>query len=154
MQTAVTAAISQAAVSAPTTLGIGTTTKKSDGATSIPDRGTLGKDDFLKLLLVQLRSQDPMKPMDDQQFTTQLTQFQTIKKLEDIETGIKALLDVQQLTQASGLIGKVVEGLSNDGQKVSGVVTEVSIVDGVAVLKVGDKELDLHKVTHVSEASK
>ncbi len=92
--------------------------------------------------------------MDDQQFTTQLTQFQTIKKLEDIETGIKALLDVQQLTQASGLIGKVVEGLSNDGQKVSGVVTEVSIVDGVAVLKVGDKELDLHKVTHVSEASK
>ncbi len=146
-------ATNQAAI--PTTLALGAgATNKSNNTTSVPDRGTVGKNDFMKLLLTQLRSQNPLKPMDNSEFTSQLVQFQPLQKLEDLDKNLAAMLDLQQLSQASSLIGKQVEGVANDGPKVSGVVTEVSIVNGVAVLKLGDKTLDLHKVTRVSEASK
>jgi len=74
---------------------------------------TLGRNDFLKLLVTKLQYQDPMKPMEDQAFIAQLAQFSTLEQMSNISEGIDAsnqwdFLQMQSInnTMAAGLIGK------------------------------------------------
>lgn len=76
---------------------------------------TLGKDDFLQLLVAKLQYQDPLKPMDDENFIAQLAQFSTLEQMSNISDGIESsnqwsFLQMQSLNNvmASGLIGKEV----------------------------------------------
>jgi len=77
---------------------------------------TLGKDDFLKLLVSKLQNQDPLKPMDDQSFVAELAQFSSLEQMNNIADGITkqnqlSYLQSQGLNNvmASGLIGKEVK---------------------------------------------
>lgn len=124
------------------------TTKKSSGTSTAPD--DLGKDDFMKLLLAQLKQQDPLKPMDDQQFIAQTAQFNSLEQMQTLNKTLTAVLDSQQLTESSALIGKTVAATGKDGKAVTGVVSGVSLVGGVAKLHVGDMTVDLDKVTKVA----
>ena len=76
---------------------------------------TLGRDDFLQLLVAKLQHQDPLKPMDDADFIAQLAQFSTLEQMNNISDGIATsnqwdFLQMQSLNNvmASGLIGKEV----------------------------------------------
>jgi flagellar basal-body rod modification protein FlgD len=66
--------------------------------------GKLGKDEFLKLLVAQMKNQDPLNPMDGQQMAAQLAQFSSVEQLvtanESLEA-IRAMLVAQKATQAS-----------------------------------------------------
>jgi flagellar basal-body rod modification protein FlgD len=81
--------------------------------------GLLGKDDFLKLLLTQLRYQDPLNPLEGTEFATQLAQFSSVEQLSNINTNLTQSLDATQiLSQSIGnalsatLIGKEVKASS------------------------------------------
>ena len=76
---------------------------------------TLGKDDFLQLLVTKLQHQDPLKPMEDENFIAQLAQFSTLEQMSNISEGIQTsnqwdFLQMQSLNNvmASGLIGREV----------------------------------------------
>jgi len=76
---------------------------------------TLGKDDFLQLLVTKLQYQDPLKPMEDENFIAQLAQFSSLEQMNNIAEGIQAsnqwdYLQMQSLNNvmASGLIGREV----------------------------------------------
>jgi flagellar basal-body rod modification protein FlgD len=76
----------------------------------------LGKDDFLKLFVTQLRAQDPLKPMDSSEFTSQLAQFSSLEQLTNINTGLTNMLAYQnsmQNTMAVSLIGQKVKVSGN-----------------------------------------
>ncbi len=69
----------------------------------------LGKDDFLKLLITQLRYQDPLSPLDQNQFLAQTAQFSSLEELQSIGRSIAALQTTTanaSLTQGAGLLGK------------------------------------------------
>lgn len=69
----------------------------------------LGKDDFLKLLITQLRYQDPLSPLDQNQFLAQTAQFSALEELQSIGKSIAALQTTTanaSLTQGAGLLGK------------------------------------------------
>jgi flagellar basal-body rod modification protein FlgD len=71
--------------------------------------GTLGKDDFLRLLITQLRYQDPLNPLDQNQFMTQTAQFSSLEALQNIDHGLSSLqttMNGSALTQAAGLLGR------------------------------------------------
>jgi flagellar basal-body rod modification protein FlgD len=77
---------------------------------------SLGKDDFLKLLVSKLQNQDPLKPMDDESFVAELAQFSSLEQMNNIADGIAqqnqmSFLQSQGLNNvmASGLIGKEVK---------------------------------------------
>jgi flagellar basal-body rod modification protein FlgD len=78
---------------------------------------TLGKDDFLKLFVAQLRSQNPLNPMDNTEFTAQLAQFSSLEQLSNINTQLHDLLLFQnslQNTLTNNLIGRQVKIPGNE----------------------------------------
>lgn len=78
---------------------------------------TLGKDDFLKLFVAQLRSQNPLNPMDNTEFTAQLAQFSSLEQLSNINTQLHDLLLFQnslQNTLTNNLIGRRVKIPGNE----------------------------------------
>lgn len=86
-------------------------------------KSELDKQDFLTLLVAQLQHQDPMSPMDDQQFTAELAQFSQLEQLTQINSGIGGLSQTtaqQQMVNAASYIGKDVravgDSLSIDGE--------------------------------------
>ncbi len=77
---------------------------------------TSNMNDFLKLLMTQLRNQDPTTPMDTGQFTAQLVQFASVEQQVNINTGVQSLIQLAQsnnVLQASALIGKTVTATAN-----------------------------------------
>ena len=121
---------------------------------SPPDRTTraasLAKDDFMRLLLAELLNQDPLDPMDDKDFMAQLAQFSALEELQGMNRTLKDFLALQELAQASALIGKTVSGYTIEGESWTGTVGAVIVRQGRAVLQVDGREMALNQVTSVS----
>ena len=103
-----------------------TTGTATSAAATSSAKGILGKDDFLKMMIAQLKHQDPLNPMDGTAFTAQLAQFSSLEQLQNINTQLSAFTKQQQSlgnTQAVNLIGKDVlargSSLSADGSPVT-----------------------------------
>ncbi len=87
---------------------------------------SLTQQDFLKVLLTQLTYQDPMKPMDNQQFMAQLAQFSTLQQTQQLNTNIETLISNQSALQSVGLIGRTVD-ISTDNGNVTGTVMALAL---------------------------
>jgi len=77
----------------------------------------LGKEDFLKLLIIQLQYQDPLSPMENTDFMAQLAQFSSLEQLQNVNSNLQAnFLLTQSLNNslATNLIGKRVIALGNE----------------------------------------
>ena len=94
--------------------------------TTASTKNVMGKDEFLKMLVAQLKHQDPMNPMDGTAFTAQLAQFSSLEQLQNINTQLTSFTQQQQSlgnAQAVNLIGKQVlakgDAVSVDGNPVT-----------------------------------
>ncbi|MDT8438403.1 MAG: flagellar hook assembly protein FlgD [Wenzhouxiangellaceae bacterium] len=73
------------------------------------NNGVLGQDDFLRLMITQLRNQDPFQPMENGQFLGQMAQFSTvtgINQLNDSFAAASSALTSNQALQAASLVGR------------------------------------------------
>jgi flagellar basal-body rod modification protein FlgD len=104
------------------TSSTGSTTGASTKATTqdAAPGGIMGKDAFLKMLIAQLKNQDPMNPMQGDQMASQLAQFSSLEQLQQINANLTAqqaasgtLLGAVQSTSAIGAIGHVVTSIGN-----------------------------------------
>lgn len=80
-------------------------------------KSELDKEDFLTLLVAQLTHQDPMNPMDDQQFTAELAQFSQLEQLTQINEGVNGLSESsvqEQMVSAANYIGKDVRAVGDN----------------------------------------
>jgi flagellar basal-body rod modification protein FlgD len=90
-----------------------------------PGGPTLGKEDFLKLLITQLRYQDPLDPLDQNEFLSQTAQFTSLENLQNISAELEAMRTLAQgqaLTQGAALLGKSALSAGRDVQLDSGPV--------------------------------
>lgn len=110
------------------------------GAESTKDTktATLNYESFLKLLVAQMKNQDPTEPMDATQQMAQLATFSQVEQTIKTNKNLESMLQRTSLQEANSVIGRTVS--SNDG-KISGVVKEVTLYnDGiVATLDSGEK---------------
>lgn len=83
----------------------------------------LGQEDFLKILLTQLTFQDPMKPLDNQEFIAQMAQFTSLEQTRQLNDRVDGLVTIEAATQALGLIGRTVEIKTDAGSEVGDVTT-------------------------------
>ncbi|MCL2720632.1 MAG: flagellar hook assembly protein FlgD [Treponema sp.] len=67
---------------------------------------SLGKDDFLKILITQLSYQDPTAPMDDKQFIAQMAQFSTLEQMTSMASDFSKLTSMLMGNEASTALGK------------------------------------------------
>ena len=86
---------------------------------------SLGKDDFLKLLITQLSYQDPTSPMDDKEFIAQMAQFSTLEQMTSISADFAKLTAMISGSEATSALGRNVELIDGD-QVIQGSVTAVT----------------------------
>ncbi|WP_432484542.1 flagellar hook capping FlgD N-terminal domain-containing protein [Kineococcus esterisolvens] len=132
---------------------------RSDTSAKAADKSAEDKDTFLKLLVAQLRYQDPSKPVDSTQFIAQTAQFSSLETMQDMAKSYTQMLSAQDKLQASALIGQTVSYTGSDGTTVSGVVKSASFTTssaggtgGEPVLDVAGTKVVLSKVTAIGGA--
>jgi len=134
--------------SVPSTTATGApaaTTQASNKAAS------LGKDDFLRLFVAQLQHQDPMNPMQDQDFMGQMASFSTLEQVTNLAKANETIATTSALSQSVGLIGRTVTWTAADKTTHTGVVEKVNQTDGKPVLTVGGTEgVDPTTITQIA----
>jgi len=115
-----------------------------------PVQNTLGKDDFLKLLITQLSHQDPTQPLQDREFVAQMAQFSTLEQMTNMTSELSKVLGLLARSQAVNLLGKTVELDAGAEGKVNGLVEAISGNEYPQLL-VGGRYYDVSQVLSVRE---
>jgi flagellar basal-body rod modification protein FlgD len=137
-------ATSVSARSATSTTGTGSSSTSTTGAAA-----GMGKDDFMQLLVAQLKNQDPMKPMDDKEFVTQLAQFSSLEASQKMTETIEALSASEMIVQAATLIGKQATAKLETGETVTGTISQVKIQDGKPIAVINGTDVDTSLITQI-----
>jgi flagellar basal-body rod modification protein FlgD len=129
----------------------------TQNASTATDAFGLSFDQLLKIVLTQLTYQDPLKPMDNFQFVSQLAQFSQIQQSQEMVQSLATLTRAQATNQAAALLGKVVDVSAGPGI-LSGEVTAVSFAEGTPTLTIETADgrtissLPLASVSQIREA--
>lgn len=123
---------------------------KRTGAGDPGDKTGLGKDSFLKLLVTELRHQDPTRPMEDREFVAQMAQFSTLEQMTNLNNEVKNILGSSRSAEAYGILGKDVDSFDPVTKKqVSGMVSSVFYKGDELMLKVGNDEVSMKNIHSV-----
>jgi flagellar basal-body rod modification protein FlgD len=95
----------------------------------ISSRAAIQQEDFLKVLLAQLRFQDPLEPLDNNEFIAQFAQLTNLEQTQQLNDKLDRLLVLHNGNLAIGLIGRSVEAATNTSSVV-GEVTSVAFENG------------------------
>jgi flagellar basal-body rod modification protein FlgD len=121
------------------------------GAASTAPSQQLDKTAFLKLLVKQMQSQDPLSPSDSTQYVSQLAQFSSLEQMQNLNQNLVGMAALQQnnallsqLTSSSALIGKTVQWTdANSGAQSTGEVSAVKLEQGAALLEINGQDVPL-----------
>jgi len=119
------------------------------GTTSAKASKELDKDAFLKLMVAQLKYQDPTKPNDGAEFLAQTAQFTLVEKLSEMAKGQSEMLSAQLMLGASNLVGRTVAYTDANGMTATGVVSSATFSGSTPTLRVGDMDVALSSVKEV-----
>jgi len=123
--------------------------KTTNAASTRKTGGDLGKNDFLNLLVTQLRYQDPLNPTDDKEFIAQMAQFSSLEQMQNMNGALTN-------SQAFNLIGKDVTASITDPKTlevktVQGLVSTVKMSSGKTYLVINNQDVEADKVTEVND---
>ena len=113
--------------------------------------GALDGDAFLKLMVAQLKYQNPFEPLDQSQMLQQTAALSMVEVLQRLAGSQSVLMGVQQATMATGLIGKEVTAINGAGEKVTDIVRNVSFTADGPLLKIGEEEIPIGNVVKVKD---
>jgi len=120
----------------------------------------LDLDQFLKLIITQLQNQDPLEPTDNAALMEQVGQLRSLSANDKLTKTLTTFSITQELTTASSLIGKKINGLDDAGSAIDGVVRSVSVKidekdrnNRQVKVHVGDKTVDIKNVREIVEAT-
>jgi flagellar basal-body rod modification protein FlgD len=120
-----------------------------NSSTSTHAKKDMGKDEFLNLLVTQLKYQDPLNPMEGQEFSAQLAQFSSLEQLTNMNTtlsGIKSSVSENNQDNLIDYIGKTIKTIDDE----TGEVTGVTYQDGIAHLMVGKNMITPDQVVEIT----
>jgi flagellar basal-body rod modification protein FlgD len=127
---------------------------KSTGNNSFTESvgNILGKDDFLRLLVTELKYQNPLSPLDNKEFISQMAQFSSLEQLQNMNKSIEDIKTLQSLSQmnfAVNIINHRVVGYDANGNIVDGIVENISFQDGEPYVITGGKVLNLKNLIKI-----
>jgi flagellar basal-body rod modification protein FlgD len=133
-----------------TTISAPSTTPHGSTIPPVNASAALGQNDFLKLLVAQLKYQDPMKPTDSSQFMGEMAQFSTVQGVTTMGATLDAMSQASEFSQGIALIGKDVSYHALDGTTASGTVESVSATDAGVTVHLAAGDIGLQDVLGVS----
>lgn len=136
-----TAAASAAAAATAGAAKTGTAKTGAAGAL-----GGMGSDAFMKLLVAQMRYQNPMEPTDSSQYLAQISQYAMVEQLQKVSEGQQEVSSYQRVLIANSMIGRVVAGIGESGLPMTGQVLGVSFQAGKPILVTTGGDLAVDKV--------
>jgi flagellar basal-body rod modification protein FlgD len=121
----------------------------------------LDQQDFLKIMIEQMRHQNPLEPQDNSEFFAQIAQFDTLDTMREIATALKSLTAVSELANASALVGRTVTaaiqldadpvtGMPRAPELVQGPVSRITFDSTGPVVHVGDRAVPLSAVQEIA----
>ena len=113
---------------------------------AVPNQ-SLGKDEFLKILLTQLAHQDPTAPMEDKEFIAQMAQFSSLEQMTNMAADFAKMARMLKVTEATSALGRSVEIELGD-QTIQGVVRAVTR-DEIPSILVNGRFYDWEQVSAV-----
>jgi flagellar basal-body rod modification protein FlgD len=128
-------------------MGATTSTTKTDTASAM---GSLGPDAFMKLLVAQMKYQNPFSPSDPTAMLSQVATYSQVEMLQKLSSTASSSAALQQANMAADVIGKSVTATGSDGRDITGVVTSTRVTaDGPVLVLDGSTEVPLAAVTGV-----
>jgi flagellar basal-body rod modification protein FlgD len=107
----------------------------------------------MRLLVAQLKYQDPSSPADATQFMAQTAQFTMVEKLTDLADAQQQLVTAQLQFGAGNLVGKAVTYTGTDGKETTGVVTAVKFTGSNPIMHIGNMDVPLSSVKEVRSSA-
>jgi flagellar basal-body rod modification protein FlgD len=106
--------------------------------------------EFLTLLTIQLQNQDPIDPVKQEDFISQLSQFSMLEGVENLNASFQSMLQLQEISQGVDLVGKNVDYLDvPSGEIESGVVDEFFVDQGVVNLMINGRAISVDLISGV-----
>lgn len=102
----------------------------TNATSAVNAANNIGIQDFLRILSSQLNNQDPLKPLDNQEFLSQIAQFSTLQQSQQLNQKIDQLLATQASVQSIGILGKTINFRQSNGTSATGTVTDLSFPGG------------------------
>lgn len=120
----------------------------------------LDKDDFLKLLIAELKYQDPLEPMKDKEFISQMATFSSLEQMKNLNTGFEKLatnindflIPALMIQQSTNLVGREInyqDPETDEAKLLKGVVSSVIFKNGTAYCIINGKEVDMKYVAGI-----
>jgi flagellar basal-body rod modification protein FlgD len=103
---------------------------------AINQANNVGIEQFLRILSSQLNNQDPLKPIDNQDFLSQIAQFSSLQQSQALNQKVDQLLVMQAATQSIGLLGRDITFNSPETGVTAGRVAGLSFNQGMPLLNV------------------
>ncbi len=118
---------------------------------------SLGKDEFLKILMTQLQNQDPLNPMEDKEFIAQMAQFSTLEQTTNMASMLEKFINLQSqgdsIIKYSEMIGKQIEWNDSNNETGNGIVKSVKKSDSGFELELEDGSyISVDSIIKVSKA--
>lgn len=115
------------------------------------EKSGLGKDSFLKLLVTELRHQDPTKPMEDKEFIAQMAQFSSLEQMSNLNKEMKNLVLSSKSSEAYGILGKDIEAYDPVQKKaIKGTVNSVFYKGEEVMIGIGKEEISMKNIHSVN----
>lgn len=130
--------------------GTGSATDVTGAISQSKNRAAVSREQFLKILVTELTSQNPMDPLDNSQFLDQLVSLQSLEQTAAMTDSFRTFERFIQMSSASSLIGKTVKGIDEKGATVQGVVSKVVLDKDAVQLVVGSKKVPVNSVQEIT----
>lgn len=131
-------------IDATTAAGMNTGT-----APTTPPKQNMDSEVFMKLLVAQLRNQDPSSPMDTNQMMSQQTQMASLEQLTNMSNTSSEQFALTMRMAAMNIVGKSVSYTADDGSVVKGSATGASFANSVPTIKVGGTNVKLDSILSI-----
>lgn len=127
-----------------------------DAITGLPMSKSAGKqvmdaDDFMKLLTTQLTVQDPMNPMKDTEFISQMANFTSLEQIRSLSKSFDTFTSDQKMAAAPAYLGRQVT-ITNATGDITGVVEAIKLSNGKPAVVVNGKTYETNLITRIAPA--
>jgi flagellar basal-body rod modification protein FlgD len=110
----------------------------------------LTSQDFLRMLITELKNQDPTQPVSNAELLQQLSQMQALQSNVELKSTLEDFASNEQIASGASFLGKVVSGTDANNNQVAGVADRVFMQNGTLMIGVGSSSVSVANVTGVS----